>query len=203
MRRLLGLVLLVAITALVGAACTVSSESGGAQEPVMDPVAATTEAGSKAVPAVEIDVLTCAGVLEPATGDLSLETQSLTDRVQESQPQVVSMCSATYDTGEVGGEFLTIALMQFDSDDSAIAHYELIKSAFVVSGVALSEINSADEGLIDEVSGLMDRDGVGRTNVMRQREWLVSISVGPTMAEAPWVVGDIEAIGRGVLGRLK
>ena len=203
MRSLFGLVLLVAFTALVGAACTVSSESGGAQEPIMDPVAATTDAGSKAGPAVEIDALTCAGVLEPATGDLSLETQSLTDGVRESQPQVVSMCSASYETGEVGGEFLTVALIQFDSDESSIAHYELIKSAFAASGVALSEINSADEGSIDQVSGLMDRDGVGRTNVLRQHEWLLSISVGPTMAESSWVVGDMEAIGRGVLGRVK
>jgi hypothetical protein len=202
-RSLFGLVLLVAFTALVGAACTVSSESGGAQEPIMDPVAATTDAGSKAGPAVEIDALTCAGVLEPATGDLSLETQSLTDGVRESQPQVVSMCSASYETGEVGGEFLTVALIQFDSDESSIAHYELIKSAFAASGVALSEINSADEGSIDQVSGLMDRDGVGRTNVLRQHEWLLSISVGPTMAESSWVVGDMEAIGRGVLGRVK
>jgi len=202
-RSLFGLVLLVAFTALVGAACTVSSESGGAQEPIMDPVAATTDAGSKAGPAVEIDALTCAGVLEPATGDLSLETQSLTDGVRESQPQVVSMCSASYETGEVGGEFLTVALIQFDSDESSIAHYELIKSAFAASGVALSEINSADEGSIDQVSGLMDRDGVGRTNVLHQHEWLLSISVGPTMAESSWVVGDMEAIGRGVLGRVK
>ena len=203
MRSLFGLVLLVAFTALVGAACTVSSESGGAQEPIMDPVAATTDAGSKAGPAVEIDALTCAGVLEPETGDLSLETQSLTDGVRESQPQVVSMCSASYETGEVGGEFLTVALIQFDSDESSIAHYELIKSAFAASGVALSEINSADEGSIDQVSGLMDRDGVGRTNVLHQHEWLLSISVGPTMAESSWVVGDMEAIGRGVLGRVK
>ena len=26
--------------------------------------------------------------------------------------------------------------------------------------------------------------------MLRQREWLVSISVGPTMAESSWVVGD-------------
>ena len=43
----------------------------------------------------------------------------------------------------------------------------------------------------------------GRTNVLRQREWLLTISVGPTMAESSWVVGDMEAIGRGVLGRVK
>jgi len=44
---------------------------------------------------------------------------------------------------------------------------------------------------------------VGRTNVLRQREWLLTISVGPTMAESSWSVGDLDAIGRGVLGRVK
>ena len=66
------------------------------------------------------------------------------------------MCSAIYETGEVGRDFLAIALMQFDSDDLTVAHYELMKSAFVASGVAISEINSADEGSIDQVSWLMD-----------------------------------------------
>ena len=150
MRSLFGLILIVAFSVVVVAACAVSSE-GGASEPIMDPVAATTEAGSKAVSVVEIDPFTCAGVLEPVEGDLSLEVQSLTDGVRESQPQVVSMCSAIYETDEVGGEFLTIALMQFDSDDSAVVHYELMKGAFVASGVAISEINNADEGLIDQV----------------------------------------------------
>ena len=48
-RRQFGLMLFVASLALVGAACTVTSESGGAQEPIMEPAAATTEAGSNAV----------------------------------------------------------------------------------------------------------------------------------------------------------
>ncbi len=200
MRNLFGLMLFVAFAV---AACTVSSDSGGVSEPISNVVAATTEAGSSTVSAAEIDPNTCAGVLAPATGDLGLDTQSLTEGVKTSQPQIVSMCSAMYYVEQPSGEFLTIALMQFDSDDSAVAHYELMKSEFVESGVPISEINSADEGLIDEVSGLMDRDGIGRTNVFRQREWLVSVSVGPTMVEAPWVVGDIEMIGRGVLGRVK
>jgi hypothetical protein len=38
---------------------------------------------------------------------------------------------------------------------------------------------------------------------MRQREWVVTVSTGPTMAESLWNVGDIEAIGRGVLDRVK
>jgi hypothetical protein len=69
------------------------------------------------------------------------------------------MCSAIYESGVPGGEYLTVALMQFDSDDSSRAHYEFMKITFEVSGVPISEINSAAEGAIDQVSGLMDRDG--------------------------------------------
>lgn len=200
MLRLFSLMLFVA---LVFGACAVASDSGGASEPVMVPAVVTTEAGSNALSVAAIDAETCGGVLVPVTGRLSLETQALTDTVTGSQPRIVSMCSAIYETGEVGGEFLTIALMQFDSNDSAIDHYELMKGVFVESDVPISEINNSAEGLIDQVSGLMDRDGIGRTTVMRQREWVLSISVGPTMAEAPWVVGDMEVIGRGVLGRVE
>jgi hypothetical protein len=194
-------VLLVVVIAL--GAYSVASDSGGASEPIMSPVAATTEAGSSAVSSIDIDPRTCDGVLSPATGDLSLDTQALTDSAKESQPQVASMCSAIYQSDGSNGEFLTLALMQFDSDESAIEHYELMKSVFVESDVPISEVNSADEGLIDQVSGHMDSDGIGRIDVFRQREWVVSVSVGPKIEDSPWVGGDIGMIGRSVLGRVK
>ena len=189
--------------AFAAMACGVSSESDEVSEPVVSPAIATTESGSNAVSAAEIDADTCDGVLAPVTGRLSLETQPLTDTVKEAQPQIESMCSALYETGEVGGEFLTIALIGFDSDDSAVSHYEMMKDVFVVSGVPISEVNNADERLTDQVSALMDSDGIGRTTVLRRQGWVMSVSVGPTMADSPWVVGDMEMIGRGVLDRVK
>ena len=112
-------------------ACGVASESGEAPEPVVVPALATTESGSGAISVAEIDPATCNGVLAPVTGRFSLETQSLTDTVKESQPQILSMCSAIYETVEVGGEFLTIALIEFDSGSSATSHYEMIKNVFI------------------------------------------------------------------------
>jgi len=63
--------------------------------------------------------------------------------------------------------------MQFESSELARVLYDLLKDEFIESGVPISEINNSQEGLIDQVSGLIYRDGIGRTNVLRQREWLV------------------------------
>ncbi|MBT4124952.1 MAG: hypothetical protein HOJ22_09160 [Chloroflexi bacterium] len=203
MFRLVGLVALVALTA-VFVAC---SSSGEASEPVVSAINPTSEAGSAAISSAEIDPASCAGVLTDMEaedeGDISLFRDSLTDSVKSSQPQIVSMCSAMYDTSMPGREFLAVVLMQFKSDDSAVDHYELMKSAYTETGDALSEINNADEGLTDILSVLIDQDGIGRTIVMRQREWMVTVSAGPSMAASPWKVGDIEAIGRSVLDRVK
>jgi hypothetical protein len=148
----------------------------------------------------------CAGVLTDkeaeGEGELSLFRDSLTDSVRSSQPQIVSMCSAMYDTSLPGREFMAVVLMQFKSGDSAVDHYELMKSAYMETDDAISELNNSDEGLTDILSILIDQDGIGRTTVMRQREWLVTVSVGPTMAKSPWNVGDIELIGKSVLDRV-
>jgi hypothetical protein len=200
MFRSIVLMLFVAISV---SACAIASESGGASEPVVSVVNATTEAGSLAISTSAVDPLTCDGVLAPITGDLELSTQAITDSAKSAQPQIVSMCSAMYDSGIAGREFLALALIEFDSADSAVAHYELMKGAFVEAGVPISELNNASDDLIDRVSGLMDSDGVGRTTVMRQKAWVISVSVGPTTAESPWIVGDMEMIGKGVLGRVQ
>lgn len=202
MFRLVSLLALLLLAA-VFVAC---SSSGEASEPVQVPANPTSEAGSSAISSAEIVPTSCAGVLSPrdggAEGELTLFRDSLTDSVKSSQPQIVSMCSAMYDTSQPGREFLAVVLMQFESDGSSVDHYELIKSAYMSAGDGISEVNNADEGLTDVLSVLIDQDGIGRTTVMRQREWLVTVSVGPTMADSPWKVGDIEAIGRGVLGRV-
>ena len=182
------------------------SSTGEAPEPIQHPVNPTSEAGSTAISSAEIDANSCAGVLTDleaeAEGDLSLFRDSLTDSVKSSQPQIVSMCSAMYDTSMPGREYLAVVLMQFESDDSAVSHYDLLKAAYLDTGDAISEVNNSDEGLTDVLSVLIDQDGIGRTTVLRQREWLVTVSAGPTMAESPWNVGDIELIGRGVLSRV-
>jgi hypothetical protein len=203
MFRFVGLVALVALSAAF-AAC---GSSGEASEPIQVPANPTSESGSAAISLAAIEADSCAGVLPDLEteeeGGLTLFRDSLTDSVRSSQPQIVSMCSAMYDTSMPGREFLAVVLMQFKSDDSSVDHYELMKSAYTETGDGISELNNADEGLTDVLSVLIDSDGIGRTTVMRQREWMVTISAGPTMADSPWNVGDIEAIGRGVLDRVK
>gem|GEM_PF-1013055 len=201
--RKINLMIFVALTVFIVGAC---SSSGEASEPIQNPPNPTSEAGSSAISAAQIDPNSCAGVLTDkeaeGEGELSLFRDSLTDSVRSSQPQIVSMCSAMYDTSLPGREFMAVVLMQFKSGDSAVDHYELMKSAYMETDDAISELNNSDEGLTDILSILIDQDGIGRTTVMRQREWLVTVSVGPTMAKSPWNVGDIELIGKSVLDRV-
>lgn len=198
MVRVTGLVLVLTFAAILSAAC---GSSGEASEPIQIPANPTTEAGSSAISAAVIDADNCAGVLSPIEGDLTLYRDSLTSTVSTSQPQIETMCSATYDTGLVDREFLAVVLIQFDSDDSAVDHYELMKVAYTEADGGVSEVNNADENLTDTLSSLVDQNGIGRTTVMRQREWLVTVTAGPTMAQSLWNVGDIESIGRSVLDR--
>ncbi|NQW19158.1 MAG: hypothetical protein HQ477_00310 [Chloroflexi bacterium] len=200
MFRLFSLVMFVAFGAM---ACAVASESGGPSEPVVSPAIATSVAGAAAISSAAIDADTCEGVLATASAPHSLSRQSLTSSVQASEPNVESMCSAIYDTDVPGEPFLTVELVKFSSDEPAVERYEMIKDSFVQSDFAISEVNSADEGLIDQVSAWVDSDGIGRIMAMRQNGWVVTVSVGPTMAAAPWVVGDLEAIGAGVLERVR
>jgi hypothetical protein len=199
MYRLVGLVALV-VMAAVFVAC---GSSGETSEPTQVQANPTSVSGYSAISSAVADAVNCVGVLAPIEGDLKLFTDPLTSTVSASKPQIQSMCSAMYDTGEPGRKFLSVVLMQFKSDDSSSDQYELMKSAYSDTGDALSELNNADEGLTDVLSVLIDSDGIGRTMVMRQREWLVTVTAGPTMADSPWKVGDMEMIGKGVLERVK
>lgn len=193
---------LMMVLALAAMACAVDSDSGGASEPVASALNPTSEAGASAVSSSAIDPDTCVGVLVPVTGELSMNTQSLTSAASASQPNLESMCSAMYDTGVPGEKFLAVALIKFKSNASAVDHYELMKSAFVASGVGISELNNASEELTDQISALIDSDGIGRTTVLRRGVWVLSVSAGPTMAVSPWTVGDLEMIGKNVLDRV-
>ena len=111
------------------------------------------------------------------------------------------MCAAVYETSNPGDPFLSIALIRFDSDDAAEARYELLKDAFVAQGVAISEVDNAAEGLVDRVSALIDRDGIGRMTILRQKSWVLSASVGPTTDDSLWTTVDIQLIGESIIGR--
>jgi hypothetical protein len=195
MTRVARFVVFMAIAVVAMAACG-SSSTGDAVNP-------TSEAGSAAVSSAVIDPDSCAGVLTPIEGDLKLFTDSLTSTVNTSKPQIKSMCSAMYDTSLPGSEFLSVLLIRLESDDAAVEHYELMKSPYTETGAEISEINNADDNLIDQISALIDSNGVGQITVMRQRSWIVSVTTGPSMAESLWNAGDLESIALAVLDRVK
>lgn len=199
--------LLFLIFASVASACAVASESGDAPEPVLSGVPAgvpaTTEAGVAALSNASIDPNTCAGVLGDATGTHSRQTQSLTSTVQSSEQQIEAMCTASYETQIPGDPFLIATLIKFDSDDPAIARYEMIKEGFVVNDMPISEVKSAAEGLTDRLSVLIDGDGMGRISTFRKKNWSLTISVGPTTDASPWKAGDIDMIGMSIIERLQ
>jgi len=184
-------------------ACGVASESGGASEPVVSAANPTSEAGAIAASSDVINPETCEGVLGEPPVQYRLDTNPLTDVATQSEQQIESMCSALFDSGAPGGTFLAVTLFQFSSDGPAVDQYELIKSGFVEGGVPFSELNNADEGLTDRVSALIDSGGMGRITAMRQNHWVVTVSFGPSTEFAPWLVGDLEMIGLGVLERVR
>ena len=180
-------------------ACATSS--GEAPDPVVSGPGPMSAAGAAALSSDPIDPETCQGVLGQPPGTHTLELQSLTDSGQAGSDRIDSMCAAIYKTPTPGDPFLTVALIEFDADGPAAAHYDLLKDVFVAEGVPLSEVNSADDNALDWVSALIDRDGIGRTTVLRQENWVMTVSVGQTTTDSPWTTTDIQAIGESIIDR--
>ena len=191
---------LMLLLALVISACA-TSESGEAPEPDVSGQGSASAAGLSALSTESINPATCEGVLGSPPGTHTLELQSLTDSGQAGSEDIDSMCAAVYETSNPGDAFLTIALIRFNADDAAEAHYDLLKGVFVTQGVAVSEVDSADEGLVVGVSALIDGDGIGRITVLRQRNWVLTVSVGPTTDDSLWTTTDIQLIGESIIGR--
>ena len=195
-RRVFPLLLL----ALVASACG-TSESGEALNPVSPSPDPTSAAGAAALSSDSIDPSTCRGVLGRPPETHTLELQSLTDSGQAGSERIDAMCAAVYETSNPGDPFLAVALIEFDAAGPATIHYDLLKGVFVAQAIPLSEVDSADEGVLDWVSALIDRDGIGRTTVMRHRNWVLTVSVGPTTADSLWTTTDIQAIGESIIDR--
>jgi len=192
---------LVPLLVLVISSCAITGTSGEAPDPVSSGLGPTSAAGAAALSTGSIDPATCEGVLGPPPQTHTLELQSLTDSGQGGSPRIDSMCAAVYQTSNPGDPFLTVALMRFDGDGPAVAHYDLLKAVFAAEGIALSEVDSTDEGVLDWVSALIDSDGIGRTTVMRQTRWVMTISVGPTTDDSLWTATDVQVIGESIIAR--
>lgn len=196
------LIVLLPVFILTAAACATSS-SGEAPTAVVSVPLTTSAAGAAALVSGPLNPETCEGVLGSPPSTHTLGLQSLTGIAQQESSQINAMCSAVYETSNPGDPFLTIALIKFDSDTPSIERYDLLKSTFVTIGHPISEINNADADHIDRFSALIDRDGIGRTTVLRQNNWALTVSVGPTTQDSLWTSDDLQVIGESILERVR
>jgi hypothetical protein len=186
---------------LISGACTISSESGQAPEPELSHELEITDAVGAALTAVAVNADTCEGVLADNPPEFTLATQSHTSAAVKDAQQVELTCTATYETSTPGGPFMSVGLIKFESDESAVERYEMIKDSFVINSLPISELNNADESLMDHVSVLINGDGMGRIIAVRQNSRLLTVSIGPTMEVVPWTASDIEVIGKSIMKR--
>jgi hypothetical protein len=193
--------LVVLLALMIGVSACATSQSGQASEPVLSGQHVASPAGLAALSTAAVDAATCDGVLATPPFTHGLTLRSLTATAQDSDQRIDAMCSAMYGTSAPGDPFLAVALIMFDADEAAIEHYELLESVFVASDALMSEVDSADENLIDRVSALIDRDGIGRTTVLRQNNYVLTVSIGPTTSESLWTTDDVYLIAESIVGR--
>jgi hypothetical protein len=196
LRRLI----LLPIIALIAVACA-TSESGEASEPVVSGVPNTTAAGAAALTTGVVDAHTCDAVLGSAPDGSTLKTRSLTEGLKDSGQPIKFKCGADYEGSAPGDPFLAITMIEFNDDASGIEWYEMIKDGFVINSMPISEVNSADENLVDRLSALIDEGGTGRIIVMRQNNRLLTITIGPSMEAVPWNAADLQMIGDSIMER--
>lgn len=186
------------VVAVVG--CTITG-TGEAPSPVSSIPLTASDAGLAATSDGPLDPVSCEGVLASPPATHTLELQALTETGQGGSEQIDTMCAAVYQASTPGDPFIAVALIAFDSSAPAVVRYDMLRDVYSSGSYPVSEINNADDGLLDEFSALMDSDGIGRTTVIRHNSWILTISSGPTVAESPWTADDLRIIGRSIIAR--
>jgi hypothetical protein len=193
-------ILIVLPLAVIAFASCVVSSSGEAPSPVVSILYTPSSAGIAAMSGDPVDPRSCSGVLaeSPETHVLDLEPLSGSG---QGGGGLETMCSAVYTSRKMDDTFLAIALMSFDSNEHAADHYELLKNVYVTEEHPFSELNSVDDAQVDRLTARSDRDGIGQTTIFRQKDWVLTISNGPTIAESPWTGDDLHLIGESIIAR--
>lgn len=186
------------IVAAVG--CTLT-KSGEAVEPVSSVPLSPSAAGISAMSDGLLDPVSCEGVLGTPPTSHTLELQALTETVQDSAQQINTMCAAGYKSSIPDGPFLVVTLIEFDSVAPAIVRYDMLKNVYSSQDYPISELNNADDSLLDWFSALMDNEGIGRTTVLRLNNWVLTISNGPIIAGSPWTTDDLRIVGESIIRR--
>ena len=136
-------------------------------------------------------LFSCAGVLGPASDGITLTTRDATSPASADNPAVESMCMATWEKSEVGGEFLTASVVTFTTNEAAAAHFKFTSSEFE-EGLQTEGLQAVDGtvGSGPEILGAeINQGGIGSMVISRDHRVLVSVHSGPeTTSETAWNV---------------
>lgn len=124
----------------------------------------------------------CENALPPAREPFELKTRSATDSASADNPAITAMCTAWY-VSDVDEHSVSVAVITMNSDEAASAHYELLQSQFVDSGVKFDEQRSRNR---DWLTATVDQGGIGAMAIVRVGSNLVSVHNGPTSDQPQW-----------------
>ena len=193
--------LLIVFAAIGMTACITSSEESGRASPV---VAAVVASGD--LPAVDslagtgLSPFTCEGALAQPGPGFTLDTRSPIESSNDESSYIVSACTASYQSIEQGGAFLTVGLFTVTDEPSARSHFELVRGGYAVSGLAYQDVES---GVRDLILSEPDREGIGRIIALRDGIAIVSIHSGPSLAAASdWPYAVMLATANDLASRL-
>ncbi|NQW16508.1 MAG: hypothetical protein HQ478_03385 [Chloroflexi bacterium] len=134
----------------------------------------------------ELNLLTCDGVLGTPPPNFTLETRSFTDTAAADNPQLASMCLASYESAGGRGEALTVGLMTFLANGSANDHFSVITDDLVSGGFEPYFVGG-DQDDQRHASLDINEGGIGSMAVMLDHRALVSIfSTPPSEGDPIW-----------------
>jgi hypothetical protein len=121
-------------------------------------------------------------VLPKPAEPLELRTRSATDAAKADNPAINTMCMAWY-IGSPDEDFVSVGVLVMNSDDAAIAHYEVLHGEFENGGVEIREQKGRDR---DWMTAEFNQGGIGEMAIVRIGSNLVSVHNGPTSDQAEW-----------------
>jgi hypothetical protein len=170
-------------------------------EPSTDPAVGEDVEISDGLPLASgvINPDSCANVLPPASEPFEIKTRSATDSAKSDNPAVITMCTPWY-VSDLNEHSASVALITMNSDESAMAHYELLQNEFSQGGIKFDEQRSGNQ---DSLTATIDQGGIGAMAVVRIGSDLISVHNGPTSDQKEWNINWMLEIAHDTLDRLQ
>jgi hypothetical protein len=124
----------------------------------------------------------CENVLPHPSEPFELKTLSATDSAKSDNSNINTMCIAGY-SSDIHEHAVSVALVTMNSDEAAIAHYELLQGEFAQGGIKFDEQRSDDR---DWLTATIDQGGIGAMAIVRVGSDLISVHNGPTSDQKQW-----------------